>query len=371
MDKELFEKIILSTPSEKEDFEHFLNNLVITCIQEGKHLVSISKNILPIIEKMEFLSDPIKKKLMAITSPKYGISNFQSLIEFIQPTDIIIITKDDLTIDESENIVYRYIPYKYFLDSSHWQKTSIVGEHISNDIKVYKNLFTKYYQTVHKLKFPYYFDNRHGGGSPIKEVLEDFCQEEDKSFHLFLVDGDRESPQKSGMGSTAKGINNSYKKCQQSKKVNHYKSKLKILEVKELENLIPIHWFEEKDNEFYKTYRLLLSEDISIFKFFDIKKGVYCANSSKNIKKIEECDLECNKPMKYYCEKAKKMKIDFFKINLSENKILETFLNDFEDNIDDLVKLIDDCNIEEVKILWNNLGRVLYSWGIGFEKQRI
>lgn len=64
LDKELFEKIILSTPSEKEDFEHFLNNLVITCIQEGKHLVSISKNILPIIEKMEFLSDPDRKSVV-------------------------------------------------------------------------------------------------------------------------------------------------------------------------------------------------------------------------------------------------------------------------------------------------------------------
>jgi hypothetical protein len=372
IESELISKINEMNSDEISDFNIFIDKIWLA-IEEGKHIISINKSDLLKLQKSNLLSDNNKKRLLIFDKIKG--KNYQSLnnlIKQINPTDIIRITYDIFEKKSEENIRNIYIPYTEFLDSKSMQKTTIVSENIQNDGSIYQELFPEIYKRYDNLPFKFDLDKDMGGGNTIHNVLEGRCTEKDVKFHLFIVDGDRISPLKPGIGTTAKTIKKSYKQCKSN---SIYKFKLYILNVRELENLIPLLFIKEHcGEEFYNKYIKIIETKPEIIKYFDIKKGIRkCYNNDKKYNSVYDCSIEeCNDDnKKIYCEFLKKSNLDFFDEGKC-NKLLKNFYDKYESNLDELESIIlNNCEFEEIKENWIEIGRLIYSWGVCLEKLKI
>jgi hypothetical protein len=371
IESELISKINEMNSDEISNFNIFIDKIIWFAIEEGKHIISINKPDLLKLRNSYLLSEDNKKRLLSFDKIKG--KNYQSLnnlIKQINPTDIIRITYDIFEKKSEENIRNIYIPYTEFLDSNSMQKTTIVSENIQNDGLIYQELFPEIYKRYDNLPFKFDLDKDMGGGNTIHNVLECRCTEKDVKFHLFIVDGDRISPLKPGIGTTAKTIKKSYKQCKSN---SIYKFKLYILNVRELENLIPLLFIKEHcGEEFYNKYIKIIETEPEITKYLDIKKGIICKDKNKKYQSVNECNIvECKKDDKIYCEFLKKSNLDFFDEGKC-NTLLKNFYDKYKSNLDELENIIlNNCEFEEIKENWIEIGRLIYSWGVCLGKLKI
>jgi len=375
---------------EKVLFNEFLVKLLET-VKEGKHIISISKRDLKTLQKYEWVLEENKKRLNVLDSIRNKMfQNLQNLIKKIKPTDIVMITYDTLDKDENHDINYIYIPFTDFVDSEALQKTTVVSEHIINDGVVYTKFFPEVYKKFINSPFPYDLKNEMGGGNPISAVLEKRCKESFVGFYIFISDSDKIVPSKPGNGTTAKKLLKTYNECERTGNKNIFKFKIYILEVRELENLIPLMFLQEYCEKFYGNYKLLIERDIRVLTFMDIKKGIYCyekekkknisiINMSRNkykdyfITYISDCDIDsCDNPQKFFCKLLKDTKLDFFDEKNKCEKLLEKFQDKFHNSINDLVNIIlNECKYEFIRNNWIKIGRIIYSCGVGIGRKNL
>jgi hypothetical protein len=372
IENELISKIEDMNKSEQNKFEEFIDYMYLA-IKEGKHIISINKKDLLSLLKSNFLSTDSKKKLQFLN--KIKIKYYQSidnLIEKIDPSHIIYVTYNVLKKKQEKNIIKIYFPYSEFLNINFIQNFTLIVENIENDGLIYKNFFPMIYKKYKKIPFKYYLSLENGGGNTIHQVLEIKCKEENNNFNVFIVDGDRISHLKPGIGVTAKTIKSSYKKCKKKNYKNYLKFELYILKVRELENLIPLVFIKKFCEEFYEKYFQLIKVEAEITKYLDIKKGIICKDKNKKYQSVNECNIvECKKDDKIYCKLLKEVNLDFF-VNNNGDKLLKEFYKEYNEKIEKLVTLVlDECQIENIKNDWIEIGRLIYSWGVGLEKQRI
>jgi len=373
---------------EKALFNEFLTKLLESG-KEGKHIISISKRDLRILQKYEWILEENKKRLNLLDSIRNKMfQNLQNLINKIEPSDIVMITYDKSDENESNNINYRYMPFFKFMDLEAFQKSTIVSEHIGNDGVIYEKFFPEIYKQFKKLPFDFYLRKEMGGGNPIFSVLEERCKERFPGFYLFISDSDKNVPSKSGNGTTAKTLLKAYNKCKRNENKNILKFKIYILKVRELENLIPLVFLQEYCENFYKNYKLLIERDVRVIDFMDIKKGIYCyenknisiVNMSQNkygnyffINSISDCDISlCNNQRNFFCKLLKDAKLDFFNEKNKCEKLLKEFQNYFYSSLEKLVDIVlNQCQYELIKNNWIEIGKIIYSWGVGIGRNSL
>lgn len=327
---ELVEKINKAIDKEKKLFNEFIEKLLITSIKEGKHIISISKRDLSILKKYEFIDEKNKQYLKILDTIRSKVfQNLENLINKIGPSDVIKITynKFDNVKNEKNNINFRYIPFLEFIDSETLSRTTIVSEHIKNDGTIYEKFFPEVYKEYKKLPFNFYLQKEMGGGSTIYSVLKEKCNENIIGFYIFISDSDKNN-RNSEYGKTASDMLEEYEKCKKNDKSNYLKFKIYILNVRELENLIPLFFFKEYKASFYNIlfYNMYLDD----CKYVDIKK------------------------------------------ELNEKKLLKKFNQKYNSNLDSFIDLLfNNCENLIVKNNWIEIGRIIYSWGVGFGKQHI
>jgi len=365
----------------KENLKKFFETLVLINKKEKKHFVILeSRRILKLIDEdfKKYMGDYIINYIQEISSSMF--LNLKS-VEELSLTDIIFLTYDKLDIQDN----FRFIPYKYFIESDSLQNLNFITEHILNDEQIFE-IIGKYYLSYcinEELKnlFELKWVPNNGGGSNIKDVLVSYCNRENIPLTLFIVDGDMKSPIKPGNGSTARGIKQEFKKCEinfnkfknneitlNTNIVNYLKIKIEILKVREIENLIPIKYMEKENFNGIEQYKKLLYVNNEITKFFDVKDGIYCKDKEKNFKSLNDCELLdiCTKDMKYYCKILKENGIDFFKIDEGKD-ILKKFVNYISEDLEKFNELIENCIYMEIKDEILRIGKLIFSWGISIK----
>jgi len=365
---ELIHDIANESSDKKSLFNEFLEKLNMA-FKEGKHIIYINKKDVHILKSYEWILEENKKYLSSIDIFRNRMyQSLDNLLSKIEPSDIIKITYDTFEEENNGNINFRYIPFDEFLDTEAFQKITIVSEHIENDGIIYREFFPEVYRRYKQLVFPYYLKGEMGGGSTIFSILKERCRENISGFYIFISDSDKKSPLKSGNGTTAKKLLKTYNECKRRNK-NFLKYKVYVLEVKELENLIPLIFLKEDCEEFYEKYNILIEKDIRVIEFMDIKKGIKCYEEYKNITDINICEIEsCNNKNNFFCKLLKDCNLNFFNEDKCE-KLLENFRDRFLSNIGELVDIIlNKCEYEIIKHNWIELGRIIYSWSVGSGK---
>ena len=232
---------------------------------------------------------------------------------------------------------------------------------------LFYELIAKYYTKYNGFKnIEFFFESKPGGGNTTAKVLERTVYTENR-LCLCIVDSDKKFPDDSG-GDTKKHVED-FTKC---KTQDIWKAI--ILDVHEVENLIPIGWIEKcipcETISFLKYLKRKVAEkknDAPIY-YFDIKKGIekdkfVCADSQdKNKKGFDKSQCFRN----YWSVYLKGYGIDLN--NLGEingkriiqgtnEKILNKILGKYK------IEDIDMVNEEHLKDKWLSLGRDIFSWG--------
>nr|WP_314096888.1 hypothetical protein [uncultured Lachnoanaerobaculum sp.] len=238
---------------------------------------------------------------------------------------------------------------------------------------LFYELIAKYYTKCNGFKnMEIFFESKPGGGDTTAKVLKQTVNTGNR-LCLCIVDSDKKFPDDSG-GDTKKHVED-FTKC---KTQDIWKAI--ILDVHEVENLIPIGWIEKCSKEngipcetisFLKYLKGKVAEEKNnapIY-YFDIKKGIkkdkfVCADSqNENIQK-EFNKSECFR--NYWSKHLKGYGIDLNKLEEMDGKdiiqgvdkrILNKILGKYK-NID-----IYMVNEEHLKDKWLSLGRDIFSWG--------
>jgi len=218
LSEELFSNFQKMDSNEKESFKKFLKNLVLLNKYEKKHIFILENRKIFKLLNNEFIDFfETENEIMSFIQNigKIDYINMQVIKDLNIFTDITFITYEKKFLKNEDNYYIRFIPYIEFLDSATLQNTHLIVEHIKNDSNIYE-IFTRYYFEMLKNDIKkiltYNYEIIHGGGSSVKAVLEKYCDKENVSLSVFIVDGDRKSPVKTGIGSTAKGINKIFKR---------------------------------------------------------------------------------------------------------------------------------------------------------------
>jgi hypothetical protein len=256
------------------------------------------------------------------------------------------------------------IPAHFIQDSSFIQPTILLCED-EIDCKLYQKM-AEVNLTWKKIKIKIRYEPRGGGGNRIANVYE-AIQKNLNRFCLCIGDSDRKYPSGS-LGDTAKNL----------KKIDKEKETLcecKIIEVREIENLIPTAMFNEVSNperirciDFLeeleksniaearkfidlkeglkgKEYYRLLSENQTFFNQIQYVEGI---KISKNCKKYQSCmgSQSCTCILMY---------------SLGD-KILEAVISNLEEkSIPKISEMVSDA----LKPYWQEYGNLVVSWCCG------
>lgn len=233
---------------------------------------------------------------------------------------------------------------------------------------LFYELIAKYYTKYNGFKnIEIFFESKPGGGDTTARVLEQTVISENR-LCLCIVDSDKKFPDDSG-GTTKIHVED-FTKC---KTQDIWKAI--ILDVHEVENLIPIGWIEKcipcETISFLKYLKRKVAEEKNnapIY-YFDIKKGIekdkfVCADSQNKQKRKNFNKSECFR--NYWSVHLKGYGIDLNNLEKINGKCIiqganENILNKIlgKYKIED----IDMVNEEHLKDKWLSLGRDIFSWG--------
>jgi hypothetical protein len=233
---------------------------IATAVFESKHLLFGSMKVLSHFERV-FQDDQDLHKLFHSILLNFYTTN----LDFIKRRiEIVLDVVASYRIES--NIEYFQIPIINLQDSSNCQKTLILGEDFSDCdfYEVVLNWFVKKNVPVNIA-----FEKDNGGGSTLINTIKNHLSR--NKICLALVDTDRKYPS----GPTGATYNDC--KFLEGKKIGLFK--LIVLDVQEIENLVPFNFLDNKtyssDYLFKKQkFDLIRENGPELLPFFDIKDGI-------------------------------------------------------------------------------------------------
>lgn len=242
------------------------------------------------------------------------------------------------------------------------------------DYELYE-LIAKYYVNSKNINASFNFDPKPGGGSTIVKVLENVVEvnknfDSNKKLCLCIVDSDIKYY--TGVcGETRKQV----EKFIKNRKQDFWK--VKLLDVHEIENLLPISWLEEynkknnlkrEDTINFLNYIILqdINKDFKAIYFFDIKEGLkkdkfICSNSENNrdFIKFEEYRKFWNEYLKGFRKELSTVEGENIINGLGKNillKVTEYFKTQrFSMELDKRNNYLNEK--------WSSIGIDIFSWG--------
>ena len=350
--------------------------------RSGKHLIYASRGVFNALANSPNLDEITRGVYHKILS-NLPTSNLKKYKEQFSLCFRIIGSQNKKDSPE-KNILDLSVEY---LSDNSFDETIFLAENL-DDIKFYK-FIAKIYKYFNELKnLELNFFEICGGGDTIGNQYKSIQQQEDK-FCLCLCDSDIDVPG-SSLGTTAAKV----KKYDDPSKPL---CKAEFLQVREIENLIPIAFLEllliEKDEfkeRVEKLKDILNNEEViekhpNILKYIDLKKGIALGKSYNKIKNKPTFFQYWNSIVESYgcpiefescfnnqeCSEGKVEKCMCIILPGFNNKILEHILNKVIDknDLETLASLIkQDINLIEE---WNSLGTTITSWGCGGNKMRV
>jgi len=341
------------------DFYHFLF-IMMLAYKEGKHFISISpKNVKLLIKDKNLKKRPELYEILKsyrTHCKSYILENFKKYFNVI--IKVILDGEEECKVEDS--IEYRYIKYNKFLDSVTIQKTILLGENPS-DAEIYK-VISDYYQKQQNLNYSSLFEARGGGGNTVVKEYEPIYNDEER-FCLCILDSDKRYKEQTNYGDTADKV----KKFEEQVHKKNCKMRIEILEVLELENLLPLSFYKDTySNKIHIVNNIekILKIDSNFKKYFDFKKGISC---KYDIKK-----LSCKGYLKdYLCPLIKKSKV-----TTTNEKLLDGFQGKKTDILQDFIKqefsyIVEKINNDSfVKPHWEKLGKLIASHILAPTKRR-
>ena len=196
---------------------------------EKSHLLRGDYNVLQWLSEQFEKIDRETCSVYRLLTNKYSTFTIPNFIH-----TYVNVVKD---IPETDNIgedgcVVRPICYKYFLDSSKVQKMVVVGEAL-HDISFY-TFITKKYVSWHKINVMLSINPENGGGTGVAQTTSKYINQH--CMAASIIDSDSKyKGHKSEDGSTRAICEKTWKSYNTVNEVFFYK----ILDVQEIENLIP------------------------------------------------------------------------------------------------------------------------------------
>lgn len=297
------------------DSDNYLDSILLieklgTIFREGKHLIDLSRTDLEeILKHSQELSLHVRKTY-------YFIKKYFSTLginEIFKKKAIITLTLKDIVEKDDKY----YIPMKYAIVEDFFNVNFITEDITDKDFFSYiAKCVAKKNSKLNGIKISSVFKN--GGGDRCSLILEDSCKI--PSITISIIDSDIKYPG-CVLGETAKKV----KKLE----IKNSIFEPKFLNIREVENLIPIDFFllhdsykKNIDKQIIKFY-----DKNDFYKYFDFKEGL-------TRKKL----LKCLKKKKYW-ENILEYKIDLKTLNLEEEEIFirglgNSILKNFNDSSD-------------------------------------
>lgn len=342
-----------------------LENLALAA-REGKHFVIAERETLKKIIECPDLNRNQKAIYKTLLNKSAEFREYLSIvskyIEICQPCPYP-------HIDSSSGKDIIKVSPKFFDDSETIQKTILLCEN-SEDTIFYEQI-TNFYRFRQKIKgIRIDFEPRGGGGSTIADEYNNI-QQEKKRLCLCIVDSDKIAPH-SSLGNTAK-------KIQEIDNSDEIKTELLILDVRDIENLIPNSILSEiidgnNDREkAWTIFNAIQNSHVSeIRNFLDIKEGTLLKtiinNTSQETKLFWEDKfieiLNFNTNIDQWCvdnwQCQKKTKCDCY-ISLGFGKKTLDDTNSWfnsQTNLKVLSSMID----QSLYLEWERIGKKIMNW---------
>ncbi len=209
-----------------------LENLA-NAVREGKHLVISDRETLKIITQCQDLSKTTRVIYNMLYNDFLQLKPYLSFVtRYIEITDLLEPTLSSLS---GKEVIQ--VPLRFFENTESIQKTILLCENI-RDTSFYRTIarvyvIWKWKNTNIKNNISLEFEPKGGGGNTIN-IEYDNIQKTTKRFCLCILDSDRISPE-GKLGSTAALIAS----IDQNQNSQFFRTKVFILDVHEIENLIP------------------------------------------------------------------------------------------------------------------------------------
>ena len=331
--------------------------------RKGKNFIFAEKSVLEALYKAD-ISEGAKQVFYSLFSKSSEDKLYlQAVNKYINVVDKVI----EPQIGKNGNKEEFKVELKSLKDSDIYDYTVLITEN-QNDSEFYKLIGKYYARSKNIIKSKIMFDPKPGGGDTTVKILSVTVNNATKKLCLCIVDSDKKFPKDTG-GDTKKHIEKFIKEhpVQDIWKVI-------ILDVHEIENLLPISYIEKcsKDVSTSSNTIKFLNHLISSYPipeaifYFDMKDGIkkekfICKNpnNSEIQKKFNE-----NANFRYYWHNY----VISYGININTvssehiingigKKILEKIIKEFSSQEISLEK--DDY----LKDKWISLGRDIFSWG--------
>ena len=358
-----------------ENFLECLDNLLLG-YKEGNHLLFIKPRVVEFIyEKYaNDMDDRMRRKLthyeekfmyeskMAFKLVNYAIQ--------IAPKEIREEVKEKVI--ENEKYQIGYLHTNKFLTSAKIQKTILLGENPS-DGDIYEIIGNEYIsRTGSRLKVKLKIEN--GGGNTTAPTFIKKINDED-DLCLCILDSDKKFPSDTSLGETARRVIRETNRITVPPKVGFYIEK----EVRELENMLPLgfyyhQYFKDKNKQdIFNRFEMLDKINDKLIFFFDMKNGLKHFDTRKyndwsNIDYIQfvvENEPICN--LDTFCNKKDNCKCVLIK-NFG-SKVLTDFISFYHCNDMEYKKSLIFNSLEYVlDEIWENIGKLVFSWGCGQDK---
>lgn len=180
----------------------------------------------------------------------------------------LIVTENEFI---KENGIFK-IPFDK-LDDYHLSSNHILGENLI-DCKIYCELTNLYIKNKNFGGVKLNLEEENGGGSTIGKIYEDLCLK--KKIVISITDSDKKYPSDT-CGKTAEGLETIKKNLFKNYKNEIFLENIFSLNVRELENLIPLEIFEilfdHDEGTIFDVLKNIKNFE-NIYKFIDLKKGL-------------------------------------------------------------------------------------------------
>ena len=346
--------------------------------RKGNHIVTGSRKTLQKLSQCENLSKVAQGIYGKLYNKLTTVANTLNRL----PTRVEIISGDIFETLHQNNIQIIKVSTQYLIDLN-FNKTTFLAENL-NDIKFYETLAQVYINQNRLGLIPIKFNPIGGGGQTTAQQLEVILKRKEE-LCLSILDSDRKSPHCT-IGCTAKALENTYKKYADKQSMSYskyanYFCKIEILNVREIENLIPSLMYPEilnkrpeRSKAVSSIQQLTQSSVSEAMKYIDIKRGTTLANILKDRHKTDFFKFWSNICNNYqYLNNECLDNQKCFKANNKECNCIIT--HPFGDNILEMImdlclsktspKRIYEEIDHELKSEWEKIGEIITSWCCG------
>jgi hypothetical protein len=335
----------------KKKVELLLKNLE-TCDRERYHYITIDRKTYDKLKDKDLLSDV--KEFLKISSNRY-------LQNDVMTSDLNIVCYICLIKIADEKVIKRnskttlLLSYERFLKLKMSRETLFILES-DNDFEVYKYIVDYY---IHNKSIPvtYVFDDDNGGGHNIAKRFN--RKQKENRFCLCICEADKKYPT-ALPGKTAKDL--------MTVQVSNLSSYYDILQINEVENLIPLHVLKncaKYKNHSATTWVEKLEKNYPEARFyFDFKKGFKNRILKNNLAMVywspifNQLNIDIAKQLLKCCKDHKK------NVDSCSVEFIKGFGNDLlsdMQNINDSTNLT-NYHLPELKKKYLEIGKTIFSW---------